>query len=105
MLVGCTAPTNNVDLPKIADTVKINIPTIEIVKEEPKIKPIPAYTKYKVSDIVCVWGKWTGIVAGIEWSDADPNILIYRVAFPVYTDEEKPEDVYFYDTELELGKC
>ena len=99
---------NNIEAPKVKDTVRLNVPLLEFVEgieEKPQSKPIPAYTKYKVSDIVCVWGKWSGIIIDIQWSQNDPNILIYEVGFPLYEDEDEPGDIFYYDTELELGKC
>lgn len=51
--------------------------TVYVEKKGDKkpIKPIPSITKYKVTDWVCAWGKWTGVVTEINWSEKNPSIL------------------------------
>lgn len=77
------------------------IDTVYVPKENVKPKITPVNTKYKVSDIVCVWGKQSGVVINIEYSDNHPGVVIYTVQFPL-TEIDESE---YYDTELTLGKC
>jgi hypothetical protein len=97
----------------IHDTVCIDKPvqlggTLEsnnkIIVEEKPVKPLPALTKFKVTDWVCAWGKWSGVVREIHWSERNPNVLVYEVQHYNEIDNEWYENPY-YDTELEAGKC
>ena len=72
-------------------------------QEEPE-DPIPQFTKYKVSDIVCVWGEKSGAVVDIRWGKVPKGhdkVLVYTIAFP----DEDEANQEFYETELERGKC
>lgn len=90
----------------VVDTVAIQAlkvcPPCNEKTEETK-KPIPSYTKFKASDWVCAWGKWRGVVVLVEWSDDNPNLLIYKVQH-LAVDETWTYD-WYYDTELTLGEC
>lgn len=72
--------------------------------DEDPVKPIPALTKYKVTDWVCAWGKWSGVVREVHWSERNPDVLVYEVQHYSETDGEWYENPY-YETELEAGKC
>ena len=72
--------------------------------DEDPVIPIPPLTKYKVTDWVCAWGKWSGVVRDISWSEKNPGILVYEVQH--WNEEEKEWiESEYYDTELEPGKC
>ena len=96
------------------DTVKIETPvqlggtlsstTVIEEEDEDPVKPIPALTKYKVTDWVCAWDKWSGVVKGIHWSERNEGILVYEVQHWNETDQEWVE-LEYYDTELVPGKC
>jgi len=98
---GCVANT-------LIDTLKQEVkPRVEqLIREKlnQKNKPIPSYTKFKVSDVVCVWGKQTGVIVEISWGrvpDGHDPVLVYTVEFEdsSYSNEE------YYDTQLTSGSC
>ena len=66
-------------------------------------KPIPSITKYKVTDWVCAWGKWSGVIREISWSERAENTLVYTVQH--YDEEEGWYENQYVETELEAGKC
>lgn len=71
-------------------------------------RPIPAITKYKISDWVCAWDKITGVVQTIHWSENDPNLLMYEIVYSTGTDEDgAPQwgNETFYESTLTAGKC
>ena len=72
-------------------------------KSEKITRPIPAITKYKATDWVCAWGKWSGVVREITWSTRVPNVLVYTVQH--YDEEEGWYENEYVETELEAGKC
>jgi hypothetical protein len=82
------------------------ITKIEVDEEVVDTRPLPALTKFKVTDWVCAWGKWTGVIRNIHYSERNPksNVLVYEVQHYNETDNEWYESGY-YETELELGKC
>lgn len=95
-----------ITLPARIDTVKIDkpCPPITTVKEDTKPKkPLPPVTPYKVSDIVCAWDRWTGVILEIDWSTKDPNILIYKVQ--TYSDTDGWIENWYFATEFTPGKC
>lgn len=65
--------------------------------------PVPDHTAFRVSDIVCAWGRWEGVVTRVEWSKGDPTVLVYKVQ--QWDDEEGWLENYYYETELTHGKC
>jgi hypothetical protein len=88
------------------DSIVVKHDTIFAEKEDDKsikVKPIPVITKYKVSDLVCIWGKWSGVVTQVGWSETDDRVLIYYVT--IYREDGDFDEGSYYDTELELGKC
>jgi hypothetical protein len=88
------------------DSIVVKHDTIFAEKEEDEtiiVKPLPAITKYKVTDWVCAWGRWSGVVREIKWSTRVPNTLVYTVQH--YSEEEGFYENGYVDTELELGKC
>lgn len=105
-----TKPTVKIDTvfiekPKLGGELSANTVILGAEEEdEDPVIPIPPLTKYKVTDWVCAWGKWSGVVRGISWSEKNPGILVYEVQH--WNEEEKEwiESEYF-DTELEPGKC
>jgi hypothetical protein len=60
-------------------------------------------TKFKATDWVCAWGKWTGVVREISWSERAANTLVYTVQH--YDEEEGWYENDYVETELEAGKC
>jgi len=97
-----------VDIPKKTVVVKESVPQsseeLKVTEVETPSLPIPKNTKYRVSDIVCVWEKDTGVVIGIFWGkipDGHEPVLVYTVQF--YASDRANED--FYETELQRGKC
>lgn len=67
------------------------------------LKPIPSITKFKISEWVCAWGKWSGVVNDIQWSTTGKDILIYEVQH--YNEDDEWVELWYFDTELEAGKC
>lgn len=65
--------------------------------------PVPDHTAFRVSDIVCAWTRWEGVVTRVEWSKGDPTVLVYKVQ--QWDDEEGWLENYYYETELAHGKC
>lgn len=107
---GYPEPTVKIDTVFVDKPIQLggtlNAKTTIIVEEDPvNTKPLPAITPFKVSDVVCVWGKWTGVVTNVHWSGRNPdaNVLVYEV---MMHDEEKGwyEEGY-YATEITAGKC
>jgi hypothetical protein len=112
ILDGCkrTKTTNDPIFCNCKDSVEIRHDTIYVDKKKDEIvsKPIPAVTKYKVSDIVCAWGKWTGVVVKINWSKADSRLLVYQIQIykeAVGENDGEWVEEWYYDTELTPGKC
>lgn len=91
---------------RIDKAATIVVDKIDKVLEEDA--PIPRTTMYKVSDVVCAWEKYTGVVIGIRWSQNTPEgherVLVYEIKYDVTVDNEEPTGE-FYETELERGKC
>jgi hypothetical protein len=88
------------------DSIVVKYDTIFAEKKDNKsvvVKPLPAITKFKGTDWVCAWGKWTGVVREITWSKRIPNTLVYTVQH--YDEEEGWYENDYVETELELGKC
>lgn len=90
----------------VRDSIKsIPKPATVVTAPKPVIKPIPQFTTYKVSDRVCAYGKWKGVVTAIEWGEVPSThdgVLIYTVQH--MTDEGTTSDFY-YETELTSGWC
>lgn len=114
-IVGRLSKTDSKSTVKI-DTVRIEKPVqlggtlnanttivAEEKDEEDPVKPLPSLTKYKVSDWVCAWSKWTGVVKRIYWSKNDPTIPVYEVQH--YDGENGWYENSYYESELEPGKC
>ena len=73
---------------------------------------IPVHTKFKVSDKVCAWGRWSGVVLNMRMSynppEGHPEVLVYEVRYTTHDENCKCikfELDEFYDTELEAGDC
>ena len=79
--------------------------TVIVDKDSVSTKPLPAITSFKVSDVVCVWGKWTGVVVNVHWSERNPdaNVLVYEVK--MYDEEEGWYEEGYYASEITIGKC
>lgn len=108
VIFGCSKDTSesqsNIDTVFIEKLIPLG-GTLSSKDEEPVIiKPLPSFTKYKVSDWVCAWNKWSGVVTNIHWSVNDSRILVYVVQHYNEEDKEWYENTY-YDSELESGKC
>lgn len=88
----------------VANEVKIEQPVQPEIVEQ--VEPIPTYTKFSISDKVCVWEKETGVVIAIRWAQNVPKghkpVLVYTVQFPSIDDRENED---YYETELEMGEC
>jgi hypothetical protein len=101
------------DKGKVADSVIVHdtIFTEKIVKEIveveaeniPDDRPLPYNTRYKVGDKVCAWERWTGIVIDIQWSDKNPELVVYEVQH--WNDEEGWTSNQYYEQELNPGGC
>lgn len=89
----------------VVDTLAIQAlkvtPPCKEVAEAPE-REIPSFTKFKVSDWVCAWGKWSGVVIDIRWGKKH-NVLVYKVQHLTVEDEWKTDE--YYDTEITAGKC
>ena len=100
--------SNNIER-NCKDSIIVKHDTVYVAPEaeDKPAKPIPSLTKYKVSDIVCAWGKWSGVVNDIDWSSNDPNVLKYKIQiYKEGTDEDEGwTEEWYFDTELTLGKC
>ena len=116
LLFGCTPPKCKDDETFICGKGCVPIETtitpekpnepkthLEGEPEKQNERKIPSYTTYKISDIVCAWGKDSGVVINIRWSTHTPeghdNVLVYVVQMPDGRENE------YYETELEKGKC
>jgi hypothetical protein len=84
----------------VHDTVWVDFDDKKVEKPS---KPIPAITKFKATDWVCAWSKWSGVVREISWSTRVPNTLVYTVQH--YNEEDGWYENEYVDTELEAGKC
>jgi hypothetical protein len=96
-------------LPPRIDTVLVDkpCPELPVAKTEKFVKPIPSVTKYKIGDMVCVWGKWSGPVDDIVWSSTDESqtVLKYNVQTYNFETSEWVLENWYYESELEAGKC
>jgi len=96
---GCVAKA--IVQPQVESQSEVVAP-IEEFKPEPK--KLPSYTAFKVSDIVCVWGKEEGVVVGIIYGkvpEGHDDVLLYEIAFP----DPNRINEHYYETELKKGKC
>lgn len=66
-------------------------------------KPLPVVNTYKVSDWVCAWDRWSGVIISIKWNEAE-TLVLYNVQ--TYSDQDGwNSQNWYYETELSLGKC
>lgn len=66
----------------------------------------PSPPKFKKSDIVCAYGKYSGPVCEIIVPLNDNEVYVYTVCVTdAFAATPTWEKVDYYDTELERGKC
>jgi hypothetical protein len=110
VLISCAPPQPASKRKQLSDSLFITskvvtpLPTAVLEKQKSVEKPLPAVTKFKVSDKVCAWGKVTGVVRKINWSINDNSVLVYEIF--VYDDTYmNKETVEYYESELVAGEC
>lgn len=96
----------------VHDTVYVDKPiqlggTLEatktIVEEKKPVKALPAITTFKVSDWVCAWDRWSGVIIDMKWNKTE-TLILYNVQ--TYSDEDGwNSENWYYDTEISAGKC
>ena len=92
-------------VPDTTTTVEAKI-TTPVVEQSKVVKQIPSNSTYKISDRVCVLGKWSGVVTNIFFSkvpNGHKDVLAYTVEYLDSDDLFQTGD--YYDTQLERGEC
>jgi hypothetical protein len=108
-----TAIDESLETKSKVDTVTIvKHDTVFVNRTDKELSELPSYTKFKVSDFVCVTHtEVTGVVQSIRWS-TNPganNVLVYAVRLyrNIYDEDDDLEYDFdeFYENELTAGKC
>lgn len=97
------------------DTVLVDKPIVlggtltsnTIIKPEKVVKPLPSVTKFKIGDLACAWGKWSGVVDDIVWTSTDESqsVLKYNLQHFNESTQEWELENWYYESELSIGKC